>query len=418
MPPLPKRIVIVGNGIIGLCSAYYALKRGYAVTVIERNGEGGDCCSLGNAGMIVPSHFIPLAAPGMIAQGLRSMLHPESPFFLRPRLDLDLLRWGTRFFRSSNARHVAASQELLRDLHLESRRLFTELAADEDDFGLTQRGLLTLCRTQHGLDEEAEVARAATAIGLVTEVLDAAQTAAREPGLTMNVAGSVYYKDDCHLDPVRLLASMRRRVVALGADIQHNVAVDTIHASGGAVAAVSGAGQRFEGDRFVIAAGSWSAALLRSVGVRLLLQAGKGYSFTLPSPPELPQHCAILSEARVAVTPMGTSLRFAGTMEVTGLDSSISATRVRGIMRGVESFLPTFGEAAFRGVAPWAGLRPVSADGVPYIGSVAAFPNLVVATGHAMLGVSLGPVTGRLVTDILSGDRPFRPIEAMRPGRF
>ncbi|MEO7963817.1 MAG: FAD-dependent oxidoreductase [Gemmatimonadaceae bacterium] len=411
------RIVIVGGGVIGLCSAYYALKRGFAVTVVERGEAGGDCCSLGNAGLVVPSHFIPLAAPGIVAKGLRIMLDPESPFFIRPRLDLGLLQWGWRFFRSANARNVAASRELLRDLHLESRRLFIELAA-EDDFGLVQRGMLCLCKSQHGLDEESEVAAKATEIGLKTEVLDASATAAREPNLTMDVVGSVYYAQDCHLNPMRFVAAMHQRVLAMGGVIEHGVSIDTIHATRGTVNAVAGAGRRFEGDRFVIATGSWSAQLLETVGVRLLLQAGKGYSLTLPAPPELPQHCAVLAEAKVAVTPMGTSLRFAGTMEVAGLDHSINAQRVRGIMKGVEAFLPRFSSRDFADVAPWAGLRPVSADGVPYLGSVSALPNMIVATGHSMMGVSLAPVSGRLVADLLSGDRPFRPIDAMAPGRF
>ena len=141
-----KRTIIVGGGVIGLCSAYYALKRGFAVTVVERAGVGGDNCSLGNAGMIVPSHFIPLASPGMVAKGVRFLFDPQSPFFVHPRLDVGLLRWGWRFYRSATERHVAASREMLRDLHLESRRLFEELEVAED-FGLVQRGLVTLCKT-------------------------------------------------------------------------------------------------------------------------------------------------------------------------------------------------------------------------------------------------------------------------------
>ena len=176
----PERVTIVGGGVIGLCSAYYALKRGFAVTVIEREAADGDNCSLGNAGMIVPSHFIPLAAPGMMSKGLRWMLNPESPFFVRPRLDPALARWGWLFYRHSTERHAAASRELLKDLNLESRRLFAELSSDED-FGLTRRGLLMLCKTDKGLHEEAEVAEIARRIGLKAEVLDAAATAALDP---------------------------------------------------------------------------------------------------------------------------------------------------------------------------------------------------------------------------------------------
>jgi D-amino-acid dehydrogenase len=413
----PERVVIVGGGVIGLCSAYFALKRGFAVTVVERGQPGGDNCSMGNAGMIVPSHFIPLAAPGMIAKGLRMMLNPESPFFIRPRLDPGLMRWGWLFYRNSTHRHVAATRELLRDLNLESRRLFAELSQD-DDFGLIQRGLLMLCKTAKGLDEEAEVAEAAHQIGLKAEVLDASATAAIDPDITMDVAGSVHFPQDCHLSPARFMSTMRKRVLGLGGVIESGVEIDQIETRNGQVTAVAGGGKRFEGARFVVAGGSWSARLLETVGLRLPLQAGKGYSLTLTSPPQLPRLCSIFAEAKVAITPMGRTLRFGGTMEVGGLDLSINPARVHGIVKSVNAYFPEFTEADFAGVSPWAGLRPVSPDGVPYLGHVAGLPNLIAATGHAMMGLSLAPVSGRLVADLLAGDTPFRPIDAMSPGRF
>ncbi|HEX7260486.1 MAG TPA: FAD-dependent oxidoreductase [Luteolibacter sp.] len=412
-----ERVVIVGGGVIGLCSAYYALKRGFAVTVIEREAAGGDNCSMGNAGMIVPSHFTPLAAPGMIAKGLRWMFNPESPFYVRPRANLDLMRWGWLFYQHSTERHVAASRELLRDLNLESRRLFAELA-EEEDFGLVKRGLLMLCKTQKGLDEEAHVADQAHEIGLKAEVLDAAATALLDPAITMDVAGSVYFPQDCHLSPSRFMASMRRRVLAAGGVIESNVTIDAIEIRDGQVIGLTGGGRRFEGDQFVIAGGSWTAALLKSVGFQLPLQAGKGYSLTLPSPPELPQLCSIFAEAKVAITPMDGSLRFGGTMEVGGLDLSVNPARVRGIVKSVHAYFPKFSESDFENVKPWAGLRPVSPDGVPYLGQVPKLKNLLIAGGHAMMGLSLGPVSGRLVADLLAGDAPFRPIEAMGAGRF
>lgn len=412
-----QRVVIVGGGVIGLCSAYYALKRGFPVTVIERGEPGGDNCSLGNAGMIVPSHFIPLAAPGMIAKGLRMMLNPESPFFIRPRLDLDLIRWGWIFYRNSTERHVAASRELLLDLNLESRRLFGELSGEED-FGLVQRGLLMLCQTTKGLEDEAEVAEAAHETGLEAEVLDAAAAAKLDPDITMDVAGAVYFPQDCHLDPVRFMESMRRRVIELGGVIENGLNIDRIHVNSGQVTAVTGEGRRFEGGKFVIAGGSWTAGLLKTIGLELPLQAGKGYSLTLPSPPELPQLCSIFAEAKVAITPMGRSLRFGGTMEVGGLDLTINPARVHGIVKSIQAYFPKFSESDFANIEPWAGLRPVSPDGIPYLGQVAGLPNLIAATGHAMMGISLAPVSGRLVADLLAGNPPFRPIDAMSPGRF
>jgi D-amino-acid dehydrogenase len=411
------RVVVVGGGVIGLCSAYYALKRGFSVTVVERESEGGDNCSTGNAGMIVPSHFTPLAAPGMMTKGLRWMLNPRSPFFVRPRLDPALARWGWLFYRHSTPQHVAASRELLRDLNLESRRLFLELANDED-FGLVERGLLMLCNTAKGLAEEIEVAESAHEIGLRADILDATAAAKIDPDVTMNIAGGIHFTQDCHLDPARFLKSMRRRVLELGASIESGVTIDRIETSNGRVSAVSGGGQRFEGDKFVIASGSWSGELLKSVGLKLPLQAGKGYSLTLSAPPELPRICSIFAEAKLAITPLGSSLRFAGTMEVGGLNLDVSAMRVQGITRSVHAYFPKFTENDFAEVKPWVGLRPVSPDGIPYTGVVKGLGNLVVNCGHAMMGLSLAPVSGRLAADLLAGDVPFRPIEALAPGRF
>ena len=175
-----------------------------------------------------------------------------------------------------------------------------------------------------------------------------------------------------------------RRVLDLGGVIEAGVEIGGIETSGGRVTAVTAGGRRYEGSAFVIAGGSWSAGLLAKVGLKLPLQAGKGYSLTMPGPPELPELCSIFTEAKVAVTPLAGSLRFAGTMEVGGLDLSINRARVHGIVKSVSSYFPKFSERDFDGIEPWAGLRPVSPDGVPYLGRLSRLPNLVVAGGQAL----------------------------------
>lgn len=412
-----RELVIVGGGVIGLCTAYYALRAGMGVTVLEREKEGGDNCSLGNAGMVVPSHFVPLAAPGMIAKGLRWMFDPQSPFYVRPRLSLELARWGWIFYRKSTPTHVERSRELLRDLNLESRRLFAELAV-ENDFGWTAKGLLMLCDSAKGLEGEAALAAEAEEIGVQAEVLDSEAAAAADPGIEMRIEGAVHYKQDCHLNPAQFMERLRKRVMEMGGAIEYDVEVDAVNRKGDRVVSVSAGERVFEGERFVIAGGAWTAALLRQVGVKLPLQAGKGYSLTLEQPPELPELCSIFAEAKVAITPMGSSLRFAGTMEVGDNDLSINRSRVQGIVKSVPRYFPGFSESDFDKVQPWAGLRPVSPDGVPYLGSVDGLANLHASTGHAMMGLSLGPVTGRLMADLLTGSEPFRPIGDLAVGRF
>lgn len=412
-----QKLVIVGGGVIGLSTAYYALKEGYEVTVLDRDGADGSNCSSANAGMIVPSHFIPLAAPGVIGKGLRWMLDKESPFYVRPRLSLDLARWGWLFCQHANQEHVDAVRHTLCELNLESRRLFQELSKEED-FGLQARGLLMLCESQETLDEEAEVAEQARELGLNAKLLDARAAAALDPGINMNIAGAVHFADDCHLDPARFLASLTNRIGQMGGKIIHDCAIDEITFRDEKVSAVSGSNRTFEADAFVIAGGAWSPGLLKQIGLRLPMQSGKGYSLTLPKPTQLPQLCSILAEAKVAVTPMGESLRFAGTMEVGGLGTEINPARVRGIIKAATRYFPDFKISDFDGVEPWVGLRPVSPDGMPYLGKVPRLDNLVVATGHAMMGLSLAPVTGKLVADILTNRTPSIALDALAPARF
>src|SRR4051794_27292380 len=188
---MSKSVVIIGAGVIGLTTAYYCVRQGYRVTVLDRGKPTDEGCSYGNAGMIVPSHFVPLAAPGMVALGLRWMWNPESPFYIQPRLSWDLLSWGFRFWRAANAAQVGRAAPLLRDLSFASRTCFEELAEGAraiGDFGLVKRGLLMLCKTQRTLDAEAEYAAQANELGIPAETLDGRQTAAADPAMTMDVA--------------------------------------------------------------------------------------------------------------------------------------------------------------------------------------------------------------------------------------
>ena len=438
---MSKRVLIIGGGVVGLCTAYYSARRGFKVTVLERNSANRDSCSAGNAGMIVPSHFVPLAAPGMIALGLKWMWNPASPFYIKPRLDADLIGWALKFWRAANPQHVERSAPLLRDLSIASRECFEELAGAPisgsassgsepvtgqsgdrrsgiGDFGLVKRGLLMLCKTQHGLDDEAKFAARANTLGVPAQVLDAKQTAALDPGARMDIAGSVLFPKDCHLVPDRFLATVEAECKKLGVEFVFDAPVTGWKRDGSRIAAVCTARGEHEADEFVLCGGVWSEGLACELGLRLPMQAGKGYSLTLPKPRQLPQLCSILSEARCTVTPMGGALRVGGTMELAGLNEDINPVRVRGIVDSFCRYYPEFTPADFYGVKPWRGLRPCSPDGLPYVGRTALFANLALATGHAMMGLSLGPITGRLVAGILSGEKPAWGLSLLAPDRY
>ena len=415
---MSKHILIIGGGIIGLCAAHYCQKRGHRVTVIDRNPQRRDGCSFGNAGMVVPSHFIPLAAPGMVKMGLKWMWNPESPFYVKPRFSWDLLTWGWRFWRAANKSHVARCTPLLRDLNLASRACYEELAAQGHEFSLVKKGLLMLCKEPRTLDEEAHTAEQARALGIPAEVLDAKQTDALEPGVTMAIAGSVYFPRDCHLSPGRFMQSLEDGLTKGGAKFHWETEVTGFRKGSSRVAAVKTRDGEIAADEIVLAGGAWSPLLAQELVLRIPMQAGKGYSLTVRQPRQLPAICSIFAEARVAVTPMDGTLRFGGTMEIAGLNESITARRVQGIIKAVPDYYPEFRTEDFAGIQPWRGLRPCSPDGMPYMGRTAKWQNVTIATGHSMMGLSLGPATGKLMAQVIDGGKPDIDLALLSPDRF
>lgn len=418
---MSKHVVIVGGGVVGLCTAFYCVQRGFKVTLVERSAAQRDGASFGNAGMVVPSHFIPLAAPGMVALGLKWMWNPASPFYIKPRLDAALFSWGWKFWRAANPEHVRRAAPLIRDLSLASRKCFEEFAALPGfEFGLTKKGLLMLCQSQESLEEEAKAAEQARALGIPAEVCDPKKVAALDPGARMNIAGAIYFPLDCHLSPSRFMAALQAHLESLGVQFLWETEAKSFRSdSGNRLASLEISGDRhIEADEFVISGGSWSPLLARTAGLAIPIQAGKGYSLTLANPRQLPQVCSILTEARVAVTPMGRSLRVGGTMEIAGFNETVNPIRVRAIIDSFCRYYPDFKPTDFAGVKPWCGLRPCSPDGLPYIGRAKRFSNLSLCTGHAMMGLSLGPISGKLVAEVLAGDKPSFDLNLLRPDRY
>jgi D-amino-acid dehydrogenase len=415
---MSKSVAVIGGGAIGLCSAYYLAKAGHKVTLIERGSAHHDCCSLGNAGMVVPSHFEPLAAPGMVGYGARMMLKRNSPFGMKPSLNPDVIRWGWLFAKSCNPQNVERGSRLLRDLNMTSRSLYKELSqASNNAFGLEECGLVMLCATQKALDAEAKLADHARSLDLNVQVLNKEEVENLEPTTRLTAKGAVHFLDDCHLKPQDLVTWLTEECQRLGVEFRYNAAVKGVAKEGNKIKAVHTSSGNVEADEFVLSAGAWSGQIAKMMGFRMPLQGGKGYSVDLPMA-ILPKHCFILVEGRVAVTPMTGRLRFAGTMEVVGDDLSINPGKYQGILKAIPNYMPDFAPQDFQDLGVWAGLRPCSADGLPYLGRTKNLGNLIVAAGHSMMGVSLAPVTGKVVADLASGETPGFSLDVLKPDRF
>jgi D-amino-acid dehydrogenase len=412
------RALVIGGGAMGLCSAYFLWKSGVAVEIVEKDDVGAGS-SLHNAGLVCPGHFIPLAAPGAVAQGLKYLLNPESPFYIKPRADLDLLWWMWRFKQSSTEQHVRRSMRLLMHLNAMSLALYGEIAATEGlEFGLQRRGLLSVFRTDRGRAGCVHEAQLAHEIGLEARLVDREELQHLEPGVRWKATGALYYPGDAHLVPARFVRALADFLIAKGVRIHTGVPVTGFETQGDRVTAVRTPSGALAADEYVLASGAWSPSLLRGLRIRMLQQPGKGYSVALENPPRMPAIPAVLREAKVAVTPMDGFLRFAGTLELAGLDTSITQRRVEAILKAVPQYVDDIDPARVDRRTTWSGLRPCTPDGLPYVGRFRRHPNLVAATGHAMIGITMATATGKLVSQIVQGKEPDLDIRALDPDRF
>jgi D-amino-acid dehydrogenase len=327
------------------------------------------------------------------------------------------MRWLWLFYRHANADHVKRSEGLLRDIGLESRRLHQELAESEG-FELVQRGLLMLCQSEEGLEEEAEVAQAAQRLGLKATVFAQDRLKEFEPDCSVDALGGVWFEQDCHLNPMDFVAALRKGITNRGGVFFEEDVVEFVREKDQVVGVRTSKGHEHVADRIILAGGVISSELARKLDLRLPMQGGKGYSLTLKEPRKALRLCSLLKEGRVAVTPMGDMLRVSGTMEICGTDTSLSPPRLQGIIESFCRFYPDFGPDDFSGIDPWVGLRPCSPDGLPYIGPLSRQKRVIVATGHSMMGLSLAPVTGMLCEKLITGESSPINLSALSPERF
>lgn len=413
-----REVTIIGSGVVGLSCAYYLMKEGCSVRVIDQNEKSElDNCSFGNAGMIVPSHFTPLAAPGVITKGLKWMFDKSSPFYIKPRLRQDLLNWLWKFYRHSTEKHVSNSAQLLHELNAQSKVLYQQIHNEEGfDFELKEKGLMMLFKTEKCAREERELAEKAMEVGIEATYLNA-EEANQMQGANLDVLGAVLFSGDAHLNPNLFMKNMQAFLEKSGVQFEYGIRVEGFRSRGGKVEKIKTNDCEFYTSDLVIASGAWSGELVKSLGLKLPLQGGKGYSFNVHQPEVNLEIPSIFCEAKVAVTPFDQRIRFAGTMEIEGLTLQKNENRIGSIKNSIQHYLPDFNMAQIDTSQAWAGLRPCSPDGIPYIGK-GNQDNLYIASGHAMMGMSLGPISGKLIAEQITGKKPSISPEPLSPLRF
>jgi len=411
-----SEVVIVGGGVIGVSTAHYLLEAGARVTLLEQGAGLAAGASYGNAGWIFPSHSAPIPGPRVLRKAVRWLFDPESPLFIQPRASLELARWLLRFYRACNEPDARRGFALKRELSLASRDCYEQLATQPHlDFGFQQRGLLIACETEAGLGEVEAELDLLRELGGEGQLLGPARVAELVPGVTPKLAGGAVFPADAHVQPADFVRQLGADVERRGAEIRLRTEVIHLTSSGRGVRIETTAGG-LHADQLVLAAGAWSPQVAAPLGVRLPVEAAKGYSITIPRPEAFGQQPIMLCEAKVGVTPFGDRLRFAGTLELAGLDLRIRRRRVEAIARAVARVLPETQGAPRLEV--WRGLRPCSPDDLPILGRLSRHPSVIVATGHGMSGIAQGPISGRLVAQLATGKPPELPLAPFSPARF
>jgi D-amino-acid dehydrogenase len=406
-------VVVIGGGAIGVCIALELARRGARPVLLERGPELGWGCSAGNAGLICPSHSAPLANPAALRQGLRWVLRPDSPFALRPTPRI--VPWLARFAAASVERRARAGTETIRRLSAASLELHAALGGEGLDTGFERRGTLNVFETAAGFEAGRREAAVHEAAGFPVEILDAEAARQAELALGEAVSGAIVYPDEAHCDPLRFVNAVGRAAAEAGADVRTQVEVLSLRRKDSAIVVETTAGH-VEASTIVLAVGAWTPRLARELGIFLPVEGGKGYHVELDAADSDPVRPVFMQESRVIATPLSGRIRLAGTLELSGLDLSIDRRRVEAVLASGRRVLPALAERPVRRI--WRGLRPCAPDGLPIIGRAPGRNDVVVATGHAMMGLTLAPVTGKLVAEILAGERPSHDLTPLRPERF
>ncbi|HQZ31721.1 MAG TPA: FAD-dependent oxidoreductase [Arenimonas sp.] len=409
-------VLILGGGVIGLACAHYLLSEGRSVRIIEQGRVGG-AASHGNCGTLTPSHAPPLAAPGMVGQALRWMLSPAAPLYIKPRWDPALMRWLMATARRCNGTDWLASGLAKGALLQLSRALTEDLVFGQDlDCGFQASGFHYVFRSARALEKQQRDLPLLARMGIRASVLDAAALAADEPALRPGMAGAIHFPGDAQLRPDRYTAELARVVREAGGVIEEGVSVTGFESGRRGVEAVHTNEGRRTGDKVLMALGAWSPRFARNLGLEIPIQPGKGYSITYDRPMLAPRRPLVLKERSVCVTAWDDGFRLGSTMEFSGYDDTLNATRLTALERGAAEYLVEPAGPVKR--EEWCGWRPMMVDDLPLLGRSPRHSNLWLATGHGMMGMGMSAGTGRIIADLMLGRAPPIDPAPYAPSRF
>lgn len=411
-----KEVLVIGAGIVGVCCAYYLCEKGFEVTVIDK-GEVGGGCSKENAGLIVPSLIVPLASPGALKYGIKTLTNPNSPFYIKPRLNFEMISWMLKFIKASRPERMESGLRILHKLNRKSVALFEEIIRKESlSCNYQTRGWLKVYLSDYGLRGGLNEAQLLKEHGVEYHLLTRKELCEREPLLALETAGGILFPDDACLDPELFTKQLSQRLIKKGVVFETGAQVLDFQVSNRMIRTVITSRGDFQANQIVLAAGAWSTCLAAKLGRKIYVESGKGYSFMLENFPDPPSSALYLSEGKVAVTPLSGGVRLAGTMELGGLNENINQRRVKAIFDTAKKYLhipdnTTIGKT-------WFGHRPCTPDGLPVIERDPYYENLITATGHCMLGVTLGPITGWLSSQLASFRTSDDVLHSLKTSRF
>lgn len=410
-----KQIIIIGGGIIGLSCAVKLAEKGAEVVVLEKNKVGYGC-SYGNAGWMTPCFAMPLPMPGLFFKSLKWLLDPEGPLYIKPSVSPLLFTWLTRFMLSMNESKAGKAIEALVLLSKVSLDEYKKLAFEYPEINFEKKGLLMVSHGQAGVDAAVQEMELVKHHQIPGKFLSPDEIRALEPSLRGPLRGGVYFPEEAHAEPLKVVKALEKKAKALGVQVIEGVEFFRANVNNGKIESIFTSQGEMKASEYVLATGSWSEEISHQLRLSIPMLGGKGYSLIVPPLSIQPKHPMMIIEKKIAITPRQDSLRIAGTMELVDQDFSVTHRRVQAIIRGAREFLPVPEQLEIKEL--WRGLRPCTPDGVPLIGYSAKLKNLVLACGHQMLGLQSGLGTGVLVAELMVDGSSSLDRAVYNPNRF